>query len=750
MPEHYDDEDKQSYDDPDKPEPMSEQELSTLIGQRINAAMNREDGDLSDVREALYAQYFGGAYGHERDGHSSFVSREILEAVEWAKPTLIRMYTSGDKVVTFEPVNVEDEEAAAQETDIVNYRVSRANGGDSFVAISELITDALLNPTAYAKVWMEEKTVRTIGESRGLSAEQLAKLDEEEGVDILEHRSYTIKVPVPMIPGMEMLPLPMRQQEIEVFDVKHRRIETKQTHKLVGVPAEEVLIDADLHSVNLDDANFVCHRSRQSFTNLVNQGYDREMLEKVGSSQDEVTWNEERVNRNFYEDESPGRTNDSGLGGDDSMRMYWVHECYLWVDFDGDGVGEYRRVVRIGDDIFENEETNYQPLVAMSTILVPHKHNGLSLAQLVQDLQLLLTELTREMIDNVRAINVRRKFMDVNAMVPDGATLMASLNPAATIIPVQTDPTRAIMPDPATPVMGDLLPLIQDMRNATSLRTGIAPENAIDKNVLQQSTYGAFMGAMERANERLELIARVMGETGIKQIYRKFHQLQRMFPDIATTVKLRNKWVEVDPEGWRDRTDVSVNTGLGFSNKQQQMQATMQAIELQKGLFEMGLVTEKEIYNAHAKFVEVSGLGSPDFLFKNPSDPGWQPPQPKPNPEAERLMAEAQALTIGAQTNQDKVQADAQIDMTKAQTDQFKAQATAQKDQAAHQARMRELDIKDEERESRARLNQVEAIKTVAETENTETDTELKEAQTAKAFADAAAAARKPAPKETA
>lgn len=87
-------------------------------------------------------------------------------------------------------------------------------------------------------------------------------------------------------------------------------------------------------------------------------------------------------------------------------------------------------------------------------------------------------------------------------------------------------------------IVGELLPVIQDARGSTSLRTGIAPENNVDSDVLQQTTAGAFMGAMEKAGERLELIARIMAETGFKQLFRKVHQLCRMHPDIATTIQV--------------------------------------------------------------------------------------------------------------------------------------------------------------------------------------------------------------------
>ena len=758
-----------------KHDAMTENELAAYVRRKVNASMNREDGDISDVRENLFSQYYGAKYGDEREGKSGFVTREVLEAVEWAKPSLVRMFFSGDRVVAFEPVGPEDEETAQQETDVINYAVRRANGGDGFVAFHDFITDTLLNPTAYLKVWMEEKETSQVHDAEELTAEQLQPLVEDKNIELLEQNARMIQVEVPEQPEQPMQQMqgqptgeypkwghtgppqpqqPMPQQptmvDVEVFDLKYRETKVEKRMRIMGVPPEEVLVDPELTSLNLDDATFVCHRSRQAYTTLVNMGYDKDMLDKVGAPQEDVTWNEERVNRLFYEDESPSHNNEFDAGSDDAMRQFWVYECYAWVDFDGDGLAEYRRIVLIGDEIFENEETNYQPLVAMSSILVPHKHNGLSIAQLVQDLQALLTELTRQLLDNVYSINTRRRFVGEDALLEDGRTAMLMQNPAAVMIPVRGRPSEAVFPDPTLPIISDILPVIQDMRQATSMRTGIAPENSVDPGVLQQSTYGAFMGAMEKANERIELIARIMAETGIKTVYRKAHQLHRMHPDIAKMVRLRNKWVKVDPRGWRDRTDVKVNVGLGFANKQQMLTATMQALELQQQVQPMGLADVQSFYNNLAKFVEYSGLGAPEFLFKDPSADGWQPPQPQPSPEEILAMAQAEVLKADAETKRMKVDSDSQLAAAQMQLEQQKLEMESQQQMIDGEVKLQELAIKEQERRSRDLGNRMENLKTIAEVDNVEQDSELKEAQAVKALADAeksAADAARPDPK---
>ena len=136
---------------------MSDRQLTGFLGRKIYQAMNDEDGDLSDTRSQIFDRYYGDLYDNERDGYSKFTTREVLEAVEWAKPALLRIFLGSDRAVAFDAVGPEDEDAAAQETDVVNHKVLKANGGDGFLAIHHFINDALMYPNAYIKAYVEEE-----------------------------------------------------------------------------------------------------------------------------------------------------------------------------------------------------------------------------------------------------------------------------------------------------------------------------------------------------------------------------------------------------------------------------------------------------------------------------------------------------------------------------------------------------------------------------------------------------------------
>src|SRR6476660_9699745 len=98
--------------------------------------------------------YYGQPYGNEQEGRSQVVTTEVKDAVEGILPSLMAIFTASEDIVRFEPQNPDDEEAAQQATDYVNYVFSRLNNG--FLALYCLFKDALLQKNGYVKVYWED------------------------------------------------------------------------------------------------------------------------------------------------------------------------------------------------------------------------------------------------------------------------------------------------------------------------------------------------------------------------------------------------------------------------------------------------------------------------------------------------------------------------------------------------------------------------------------------------------------------
>src|SRR5574340_113845 len=99
---------------------LSDTELLSKINAKAGESYGFQSDVLTGEREQALNYYLGKPYGNEIDGRSQVVTRDVLETVEWMLPSLLKIFTSGDKVVEFQPKGMEDVEQAEQETDYVN------------------------------------------------------------------------------------------------------------------------------------------------------------------------------------------------------------------------------------------------------------------------------------------------------------------------------------------------------------------------------------------------------------------------------------------------------------------------------------------------------------------------------------------------------------------------------------------------------------------------------------------------------
>ena len=235
------------------------------------------------------------------------------------------------------------------------------------------------------------------------------------------------------------------------------------------------------------------------------------------------------------------------------------------------------------------------------------------------------------------------------------------------------------------------------------------------------------------------MLVRIFAETGYKQLMCKVHQLLRSHWDMQRTIKLRGEWVDVDPQGWRQRTDTIVNVGLGNGTRQQNLAMLTQLVAMQKEAAGQGMSNPKKIYRALEKMVAASGLGDARMYFTDPESPEFQPPEPPPpDPQTVLAQAQAQALQQEQQRKGQEFQVNAQIDMQKSQQDAQIKQAELEGKNADRALKERELALKEIELEQQGALASGELE---AKIENIRADTQLKKAQSDKTMAEGAATA---------
>ena len=168
--------------------------------------------------------------------------------------------------------------------------------------------------------------------------------------------------------------------------------------------------------------------------------------------------------------------------------------------------------------------------------------------------------------------------------------------------------------------------------------------------------------------------------------------------------KLRDEFVEYDPNEWRDQYDMTINVGLGTGDKMTQGQMLTMIFQMQQAGLGMGLSTPKHLYHTQSKIIENVGFKDVQNFIQ---DPTTLPPQPsKPDPEQMKLQAQMQIeqgkAQIADQQHQREMQRD--IELAKMQQEfqarqdaiskQLEAQTAQHKAQmeAAEKERQRQFD----------------------------------------------------------
>jgi hypothetical protein len=645
--------------------PMSEDQVKAILDAHIHDSMGYIGGELTKQRGMAMDYYLGEPFGNEIDGRSKVVSTDVADTIEWIMPSLMRTFTACDDAVIFDPVGPEDTDAAQQETDYVNHVFYKKNHG--FLILYQFIKDALLQKNGITKSFWEEIDHEEREEYFGLSEEQFVMMMQDDSLEAIAKND-----------NAELLMTEQGPVEFKTVDVVFKRKSKKGQIRVINIPPEDFLISKGYSSINLDDAPFIAHRGTPTASALLEMGVPQEKIDKLPDAKE--TEQEEKIKRNNLNDERDL----SQDAIDKSTRKITVYECYIRIDEDGDGIAELRKILKAGNEILRDEPVDSQPFDAITPIILCHKFFGLSIADLVMDLQLIKSTILRQMLDNMYLTNNSRNAINKDIVNLDD---LLTSRPGG-IVRCNGDPSTAIVPLVTQPLSDSAFRMMEYIDRIREGRSGVSQMSMGLNNSLLTNNKGdqSVDRVMTAAEQRIELVARIFAETGIKSLFLRIHEILLKHQDKKAVVQLRGKWVDVNPAEWRTRTDMTVNVGLGTGERQQLVQAVMGVIAMQREIIANGgesiLVTMPNIYKALVDIAKYSGIKNPEQYYQDPK-----------SQEAQAAMQEKQ------QKAEEAKQTDPNLLFVKVEAQ--KNEVTAQKNSLEHQRKMMELETNYRDKEAK-------------------------------------------------
>ncbi len=570
------------------------------------------------AREQFARYYNGDEPFLDEDGRSTIVITDVRDTILAIMPSLMRIFTARQNPVEFVP-NFKDAAPKAEEaTDYVRHCFMEDNPG--FMIIHDLLKDSLIKGEGIVKWWTDVEQEVTYQHYHNLSAEEVAfVLQQYPQAEVVRQQ------PTPGPTGI-------------VFELEIKLLKSKPLLRVVNVPPEEYRIDR--RAKNVKTAKLVGHERVETVSDILKMGYTEDEIESFrGLSSASLQWNEERTlrNRGLAEDAMYPDINDCIMFGE-----YWVQ-----IDSDGDGIDELHYIHTMGDNdiIMRDEIVDTKNILQLTPDPEPHTHAGHSVTELVNDLQKIKTNLMRNSLDSLaQTIYPRLKIMENMVNVDD--VLNTELG-----APIRVRDMGAVE-QLEHHFIGDApLNFMNYLDLIATKRTGISDASkGLDPKALQSTTMKGVDMVISGAQERIELIARILAETGFKDLYKGLLLEITRNPNHDRCIKIRGEFVQVTPSTYDPTMSVQVNPAIGRGSDQDRINLLMMIKATQEQIIQlMGpanpVVSPNEYLNTMQDILSLAGFKQVDRYFKPvPPEVLQAMSQPKPDP----------ALIV-AQNEQEKV-----------------------------------------------------------------------------------------------
>lgn len=515
---------------------------------------------------------------------SDLVSTDVADTIEWALPSLMKVFTGSDEVITIAGVTEEDDTKAETMQQLLVYQLQRQN--KFFPILYNWIKDSLITGLGIIKCYWER--------TEGYTTEQ-TKLNNEALQALIQT-------------GVEITDLEGPDIYGDFLVTYQSPYYVKNAPKIENILISEFIYSPDAKS--LEDANFVAHKRK------VTMSYLREReAQGVYANIDDIKVDAYKSNLYDPIEEVVGDNyTDITYEEQQARQEVIIYECYTKIDINGDGILEDMIITICGDTIIRMEQ-NYMgrhPFFAISPTKDPHRiWVKRSYAELIGELQDLKVALTRQIMQNVALTNDPKMLLDETAINIDDfvqGRKVVRMKAGHSL-------SEVAMPMPVSPLSPQTFTFLEWLEGQKENRTGITRYNqGLDANSLNKTATG-ISAILGQSSQRLELVARMFAETGLYELFRFMVSLNQKFIDQATVIRLTNKEMRITPEDLDGSFDLIVNAGISIATKESTIMATQTLLTaiMQANAGGYMISTPENIYNLFKKWIESIG-------FKNYGD----------------------------------------------------------------------------------------------------------------------------------
>jgi len=622
---------------------LDDDKIVSIVDTQLRRSIGYYDSELSKERRRVMKYYSGELPRPAHDGNSKYVSQDVYDAVESMKAALLETFSTGNKIMRFTPQNMDDVDTAELCTEYTDFVLHRQN--NLFETMQTVIHDGLIARAGICKVYwcMQDET----------SIEYVENLTEDE----LDLRLAEENIEIESI----------EQDEMGMFTGELKVTRDTSQVKVEAIAPEEFLISPQAKS--LDTVNFCAHRTKKSIAELMEMGYDEDVLAKISDNEDTDFDSDPEILTRFEDIGSDTAFNSQGY--QKQTRQVTVIEAFIELDVEGTGMTDLYKVVKCSNVLLEKGIVARRPFVAFVPLPIPHAFHGNNFAEKLLGIQNARTVLTRSILDHAMVTNNPRY-----TVVKGGLTNPRELidNRVGGIVNV-TRPD-AINPMPQASLNPYVFQTIQMLDEDKEDTSGVSRlSQGLNKDAISKQNSAAMVEQLATmSQQRQKIIARNFANNFLKPLFSHVYQLVVENESEEKIVELAGRYVEVNPAQWADKRDVQVEFHLGYGDQQEMVSKYLMFHSMLSADPALGeMYSPANRYKMLSVVLDKSGIKNvADFLTDPASIP---PPEPDQAQQMQMQMAQKQLELQERQTSvaEMKAQFDAQMGTMKHELAQMKA-----------------------------------------------------------------------------
>jgi len=660
---------------PDAPRPLSEDEFQQSVEELIEDAERYADANWRGARDDGWKRYRGHVDTKPEPGGDSTVYAEVRDAVQQLLPEIMEQLAGSEEPVEYYS---NDPAKAGQTKAATLLAISIWWEGGGWQSLYDAVMHAAVGRLGCLKVYRHEKLCMEEQEVAG-QPEELDQYEQTPGYAVLEREDIQAEAQDPVTGE------PVSYVAHSVGQVRRYYVEAELR---IDAPFPGEIICTS--TSDPDAALCIGQKSTVRMADLRSMGLELDELEDIQGYDD--TADDERASQT---DESRQTPKDYGSW---ALQPVTLYEVYVLLDANGDGLLERWKVIAAGDDktVLRAEQRSAhddQPYVLFPYRRSPQTIQGLSIADLVTDLQETKTKLMRGLIDNVDTVNNPM-------MLASGTVNWASLQTWRKMKVVDERTPNSVRWFAPPPTAGETLPVLQYLDTLTEQRIGAGrAAQGLQPDSLTSVAAVAVAGAQAAAQRAIKLTTRTIAELGLRPAFSKL--LRLMVGEAPRAVVGEDgKYQTVDPRALDPAFGVRARVGLGAMAAEERRGAYRELIGLTAQLLGAPppyntLTTPDKtallIQNAVAEF---KGLGAgryystEDEVKKAMAQQQEPPPDPKMIEAQGKLQIQGQKAQADMQLQGAKLQSGLAIDAQKLQADAVAKQQKSWMDLQATMAKI--------------------------------------------------------------